>query len=361
MLALTACGTADLAASSSLGKGNKGNSAGGPTVLSSTPLSDATGVPINGKISATFSEEMESASLTEGGTFTVTTGDPATAVKGVVAYAKSVAVFWPAALLVSDTTYTAMISTSAKSATGITLATPHKWTFTTGSTRVSGKIVNLGTAGTYAVLAKSAISTVPTNTSITGNIGISPAAHTFITGFSQTPSDASPVYSTSTLVNGNIYAANYALPTPTNLTVAVGDMELAFTDASGRAADVTELGAGDIGGMTLIPGVYKWGTGLLIPTDLTLNGSATDVWIFQIAQDLTVSNAVQVTLAGGALPKNVFWQVTGAVSVGTTAHMEGNILSATAIDLNTGSSINGRLLAQTAVSINASTVVEPAP
>jgi hypothetical protein len=143
------------------------------------------------------------------------------------------------------------------------------------------------------------------------------------------------------------------------MTTAVSDMELAFTDAAGRAPNVTELGAGDIGGMTLNPGVYPWATGLLIPTDLTLKGSANGVWIFQIAQDLTVSSDTQVVLAGGALTKNVFWQVAGQVQLGTTAHFEGIILSQTAVTLGTGASINGRLLAQTAVNLDANTVVEP--
>jgi hypothetical protein len=145
------------------------------------------------------------------------------------------------------------------------------------------------------------------------------------------------------------------------LTTAVGDMELAYTDAGARAPDVTELGAGNIGGLTLAPGVYKWGTGLMIPTDVTLNGSATDVWIMQIAQNLTVSSAVKVHLTGGAVSKNVFWQVAGLVDVGTTAHIEGVILTQTAITFQTGSSIDGRLLAQTAVSIDHSTIVAPAP
>jgi len=158
-----------------------------------------------------------------------------------------------------------------------------------------------------------------------------------------------------------VYAADYAAPTPSKLTTAVGDMELAFTAAAGRAPDVTELGAGDIGGMTLVPGVYKWGTGLLIPSDVTLTGSATDVWIFQIAQDLTMSSATNVFLDGGALPKNVFWQVAGLVDLGTTAHCEGVVLTQTAITLRTGASINGRLLAQTSVDIDTSTIVEPAP
>jgi len=217
---------------------------------------------------------------------------------------------------------------------------------------------NLGMAATYAILAKTGISTVPTS-AITGNIGVSPAAATFITGFSLV-ADSTNVFATSPQVTGKAFAADYTPPTPTNLTAAIGDMQLAFTDAAGRAPSVTELGAGKIGGMTLTAGVYKWGTGLLIPTDVTLTGSATDVWIFQIAQDLTLSSGAKILLTGGALPRNVFWQVAGLVDLGTTAHCEGIVLSQTSVTLRTGASINGRLLAQTAVNIDGSAVVEPA-
>lgn len=217
--------------------------------------------------------------------------------------------------------------------------------------------VNLGTAGNFAILAKSGISTVPAST-ITGNLGVSPAAASYVTGFSMT-ADSTNVFSTSPQVTGKIFAADYAAPTPSNLTTAVGDMELAFTDAAGRAPDVTELGAGNIGGMTLVPGVYKWGTGLLIPSNVTLAGNANAIWIFQIAQDLTVASATNVFLSGGALPKNVVWQVAGAVEIGTTAHFEGIVLTQTSVALRTGASINGRLLAQTAVTIDTSTVVAP--
>jgi hypothetical protein len=219
--------------------------------------------------------------------------------------------------------------------------------------------VNLRTAGDYVILAESDISTVPPAV-VTGNLGISPMAATFITGFSLI-ADSTNTFSTSTQVTGKVYAADYAVPTPSNLTTAIADMGLAFTDAAGRAPDVTELGAGSIGGMTLAPGVYQWGTGLLIPTDLTLNGSATAVWIFQIAQNLTVSNAVTVHLTGGALAKNVFWQIAGSVDIGTTSHLEGIVLCQTMINLRTGASIAGRLMAQTAVNLDASTVTQPAP
>lgn len=219
--------------------------------------------------------------------------------------------------------------------------------------------VKLGKASEFAVLAKSGVSTVPTS-AVTGDVGLSPAAATFVTGFSLTM-DATNAFSTSPQVTGKVFASDYTSPTPSNLTTAVSDMETAFTDAAGRAAGTTELGAGNIGGMTLDPGVYKWGTGLLVPTDVTLKGTATDVWVFQIGQDLTFSSGARVVLSGGALAKNVFWQVAGLVELGTTAHCEGVVLSQTSITLRTGATVNGRLLAQTAVDLDGSTVTAPAP
>ncbi len=220
--------------------------------------------------------------------------------------------------------------------------------------------VNLGTAGNYVILAKSAISNVPTS-AITGDLGISPAAATFITGFALTLPAASP-FATSAQVTGNIYAPGYAAPTATNLTTAIGDMETAYTDAAGRVTpDFTELASGDIGGLTLPAGLYKWSNTVTIPSNVTLNGGATDVWIFQIAGGITQASATSVTLTGGALAKNVFWQVFGVVSIGTGAHMEGIVLSQTSITLATGASANGRLLAQTAVSLAGNIVVRPAP
>jgi len=91
---------------------------------------------------------------------------------------------------------------------------------------------------------------------------------------------------------------------------------------------------------------YKWSSGVLIPTDVTLSGTANDTWIFQIAGGITQASATKVILIG-AVAKNVFWQVADVVSIGTTATMNGVILAKTQINLNTGATVNGRLLAQT--------------
>jgi len=220
-------------------------------------------------------------------------------------------------------------------------------------------VVPLGSAGDFVILAKSGISTTGT-TAIIGDIGVSPIAATAITGFGLIM-NASNQFSTSSLVTGKVYAAVYAVPTPVKMTTAVSDMQIAYTNAAGRKLpDFTELGGGNIGGKTLTPGLYKWGTGVIIPTNVTLSGGNNDVWIFQIAQTLTVSNGVHVNLSGGAQAKNIFWQVAGKTTLGTTSVFNGNILDQTAIVLNTGAKLNGRALAQTAVTLDANAVIKPA-
>jgi hypothetical protein len=187
--------------------------------------------------------------------------------------------------------------------------------------------VNLGAAGNFVILAKTGISTTGT-TAVVGDIGISPAEASYITGLSLVLPAAS-AFSTSAQVTGKVYAPGYANPTPANLTTAVLDMQTAYTDGAGRASTVTELGAGNIGGLTLVPGVYKWGTGVTIPTDVTLSGGANDVWIFQVAQNLSVSSAAKIILSGGAQANNIFWVVAGQTTIGTTAVFNGNILDQT--------------------------------
>jgi hypothetical protein len=220
--------------------------------------------------------------------------------------------------------------------------------------------LDLGAAGNYVILAKSGISTVPPSV-IVGHMGVSPITATAITGFGLVL-DGSGTFSTSPQVDGRIYAADYANPTPANLTTEVGDMETAYTAAAGRTGpDATELHSGNLSGKTLAPGLYKWSTGVLINDNVTLAGGANDVWIFQIAGDLTVASAKKVLLSGGAQARNIFWQVGGGAGavIGTTAHFEGIILTAKKIVLQTGATFNGRLLAQTAVTLDQNVVKDP--
>lgn len=217
--------------------------------------------------------------------------------------------------------------------------------------------LTLGMAGNYVLLAKTGISTTGT-TAITGDLGISPAAGTFITGFALLAPPTT--YSTSARVTGKVYASDYDSPTPANLTTAILDMGTAYTDAASRPMDYTELGTGNIGGMTLAPAVYRWSGNVTVPTNVTLSGGANDVWIFQIAGNLSLSSAVNIILQGGALPRNIFWQVAGSVSMGTTSHFEGVLLAQTAIALNTGASANARLMSKTAVTLDGNSVVQPA-
>ncbi|EIM84895.1 antifreeze protein [Stereum hirsutum FP-91666 SS1] len=213
--------------------------------------------------------------------------------------------------------------------------------------------VSLGEAGTFAILAKAGVSVIPPSL-INGNVGLSPAASTFLTGFSITE-DSTGTFGNSTQVSGQLFAADYAAPTPAQLTTAVGDMETAFTDASGRPGpDFINLADGDIGGLTLTPGLYKWTSDVSISSSVTLSGNSTDTWIFQISGDLTSAVNTDINLLGGVggVPmNNIVWVVSGAVTLGATSHLEGILLGATSATLETGATMNGRLLVQTAAAV----------
>jgi len=227
----------------------------------------------------------------------------------------------------------------------------------TTKTDVDAAPVNLGTAADFTILTETGISTTGV-TAIIGSIGVSPISSTAITGFGLTK-DATNRFSTTPIVTGKVFAANYAPPTPAKMTTAVSDMKTAFTQANGRTfpAPIVEKYAGDISGKTLPPGLYKWGTGVLITgVGVKLNGLADDVWVFQIAKNFTVGNGAIITLEGGAQAKNIFWVVSGKATLGTGVNFKGNILSKTLISVNTGSKVTGRLLAQTAVTLIADDV-----
>ena len=209
--------------------------------------------------------------------------------------------------------------------------------------------VNLGKAKFSVILSKAGIVDVAASVE-TGNVGTSP-----ITG-------GAADHLTCSEVKGRVLSVEAAGPAPCSiaktapLDLATGAMQTAYNDAAGRLRDV---GAGQIGGLTIPPGTYNWSSGVAISSNVTLSGHAKHVWIFQVAQDVDVASVAAVVLTGGAKAKNVVWQVAGQVTLGTTSPFEGTILSATQIAMKTGASINGRLYAQTAVTLEMNTVTKP--
>lgn len=230
--------------------------------------------------------------------------------------------------------------------------------------------VDLLTAANYVILAEAGVSYTPTATvsstpKITGNIGVSPAAASTITGLALNL-PAGGAYSTSTLVTGAIYAPGYAAPTPANLTTAIGDKLAAYNAAAGMAtaggglADACPVGgSGNFGGVTLTPGVYTCAVSVSIPTATALTFSGAGVYVIKTTGTLTQAANTQVTLTNGALAQNIFWQVAGAVSIGAGAHMEGNIMSASDIALVTGATLKGRMYSATSIAMDANTVTQP--
>lgn len=220
--------------------------------------------------------------------------------------------------------------------------------------------VSLGTADAFVILTKTGVTNgVAATLAITGDIGSSP-----ITAAAMNTIPCANVVGTIYGVDATYSGGACFVDSASNKTLvdtAVLDMELAYADAVGRTSpNFTELGAGDISGMTLAPGLYKWGTGVLITSaGVTLSGGADEVWIFQIGDDLTVSNSANITMSGGAKSKNVFWQVSGQATIGTDVNFKGIILSQSLISVDTTAVVNGRLFAQTEVTLQGNTISQP--
>lgn len=386
--------------------GTPGANATNPTVISANPRNLATSVPtstnswngvanvVSGTlVSATFSSAMDPVTINSSpagtlSTFTLKTTTGSTNVAGIVAMntANTVATFTPSAALSANTSYTATITTAAKNA-GSIIAMPKTvaWSFTTKSTILTGQApVNLLTAGNFVIRANTAVTYNGTAgvLAVTGDVGISPNAASFITGFTVFAVDASNDFATAAEVAspGRIYAPGYTGGqggsnglTPAKMTAAESDNITAYNDAAGRTAGTgtfLNAGGGSLDGLTLVPGVYTWGANLIssIGTNgnVTISGGPDDVFIFQVVGYFRPGNGSNMILsnpAGGALPqaKNIFWQVAGSdVTLGTTAHIEGVVLSMGFITLNSGATANSRLLARTAVTVGG-TVTQPVP
>jgi hypothetical protein len=319
---------------------NPGGDTVAPTVSSTNPADGATGVAV---ITASFSEAMNASTITTA-TFTVS-GPGATPVTGTVTYDGSTAIakFTPTSALALDTDYAATITTGAKDVAGNSLASNHVWSFTTAATTGNQTTVDLGGAGAFVILAGSTVTSTGA-TALTGDLGVSPG--TAVTGFPP----------------GTLTGATHA-GDATSAT-AIADLTTAYNDAAGRTlAPVTV--AGNLGGLTLPPGLYKSTSSLSISSgDLTLDaqGDANAVFIFQMASTLTTTSGRAVILSGGAKASNVFWQVGSSATLGTTSAFKGTIMADQSITLDTGATLEGRALARiAAVTLASNTVVMPTP
>lgn len=311
-----------------------------PTLISTVPVNAATGVPVNQEITAIFSKEMDPLTLTNT-SFTLMQG--LTPVAGNVSYANRTATFAPSSPLAQNTAYTALITNAATDLAGNALAgggAPNPWTFTTAAALPSPGpgSVSLGCAANFAILAGSTVTnTGPTN--VVGDFGLSPGSA--VTGFPPGTVTGGVIHINDTLANN----AKLCLTS-------------AYGEAAGRSTAPITV-AGNIGGQTLAPGLYKSTSSLDISSgDLTLSGNG--VWIFQIASTLTTTSGRAVILSGGALASNVFWQVGTSATLGTTSSFQGTIMADQSITLNTGATLNGRALTRIgAVTMASNSVIRP--
>ena len=319
-----------------------------PTVSSTIPANAATGVAINSAVTATFSEALDPLTVTT--TFTLEQG--LTPVSGTVTYADVTATFTPASNLAPSTVYTATITTGAKDLAGNALASNYVWSFTT-ATPTAQAPVDLGAAANYAVLASSTV----TNTGPTvvgGDLGLSPgvavtgfaiSSNTVVQGITSTGLTDGPG-----IVKGTIHIADTAIdPVESTTSAAQAQLDLttAYNDAAGRTVEPVDV-AGNLGGQTLYPGLYKSTSSLEISSgDLTLDaqGDADAVFIFQMGSTLTTTTGREVILTNGAKASNIFWQVGSSATLGTYSVFKGNILAYTSITIATGATLNGRALA----------------
>ena len=309
-----------------------------PTVISTNPLDGATGVAV---ITVSFSEAMAPATLSTS-TFTLSGPGPSS-VAGTVTYnsATHIARFSPGSALSPATAYHATVTTGAKDVAGNHLAANHAWNFTTSALTGGQPAPSLGTAAAFVILADSAVSNVGA-TSLGGDLGLSPGVA--ITGFPPG------------VLTGAIHAGDATAAT------AMADRGAAYADVAGRSTAAVTV-AGDLGGLTLPPGLYKSTSSLEISSnDLTLDaqGNADAIFLFQAATTLTTASNRSVILIGGAKASNVFWQVGTAARLGTSSHFKGTILADDSISLFTGATLEGRALARTGeITLSANSVVLP--
>lgn len=232
--------------------------------------------------------------------------------------------------------------------------------------------VDLLSASTFAIVSKAGITDTGSHSSvILGSIGTSPITAAAMNSVFCSELVGGMYGVDAGYVGSGDVSCFHSGVMPANKTYidqAVLDIGTAYTDAAGRPTpDGVDLFAGNLGGQTLAPGLYKWNTNVTIPTNVTLSGGANDVWIMQISGNLDIASAgsvpagIKVVLTGGAQASNVFWQVGGVTgaTLGTYSTFNGTILAAKQIIMQTGAVLNGRALAQTQVTLDANPLSAP--
>ncbi len=310
-----------------------------PTVVSTVPQHQATDVQLNADVTATFSENMNTATLT---TTSFTVMDGTTPVTGVVSMVGATATFNPTDNLLSGVTYTATITTAAENPTGTALENDYSWTF--GTVAPTGPMaVDLRSVEAYGIIAGVGVRNDAGFSVINDmNVGISPGVRSSITGFPP-----------AIVVNGAIHASDDATPVgiAAILVQAKQDLVDAYLFAEGATSPAPATVSGDQGGLTLAPGIYKSTSTLLVQNgNLTLDaqGDANAVWIFQIASDFTTVGGAggDIILIGGAQARNVYWQVGSSATIGDNTSFKGTVLAMTSITMNSGAVAEGRMLAR---------------
>jgi len=336
-----------------------------PRVIANDPLNAATGVVLNKKISATFNEAMDASTINLA-TFVLRQG--ATAVPGIVTYSGVTAVFTPSANLLPNTNYTATITTGAKDPAGNAIEGNHIWTFTTLVSIVPPDILGnasvFGAFGGNAGITNQGLNTVINN----GSIGTTAAA-TLVTGFH----DANAIYTETPLNVGNVTGDIYTAPPAPGNATSFAFATSALLDANAAYISISpasrpggiDPGAGELGGLTLTPGVYKSASGTFKITngDLTLDaqGDPNAEWIFQTAAGLTVgiagpAGARNVVTINGALAKNVYWWVGSAATINGAGGgiMTGTIIASAGVTFSTAGNAVQTILNVRAISLVAS-------
>jgi len=327
-----------------------------PTITSTNPASAAVSVPIDKRVNATFSKAMDPTTITNA-TFTLAVAADGAPVDGTVAYdpASQIATFTPSGNLASNTQYTAMISNLVKDLTGNPLAAgaaPNPWSFATSGVVGTGPAtINLGAAGSFAVMAAATITSTGL-TSINGDVGLRPGT-----------AEGIPAGE----VNGTIHINDPVV------TKAQADLLAAYNDAVSRMINAQALPA-SIGGLTFAPGLYINASSVLLSgggsnNNVTLDaqGDPDAVFLFKMGSTLTTAPTSQVILAGGAKASNIFWQVGSSATIDTTTIFKGNVLAAVSITLNAGAVVEGRMFAGSdgtasgAVTLDSNTITVPAP